>query len=166
MFTPEALLEAHRRTHLGTTRLLEHCRQLSAEEFQRELPGFGYPSIQLQLHHILSAEDYWLTVLGRQPLAEEEFPQDYPTVDSLLAFQQQVLGRMAEYLAGMDSAALARPTPLTVWGGDTVELLPEMVVMRLVTHPFQHRGQVLAMCRQLGYPAPPTAGFDFPIRPV
>jgi uncharacterized damage-inducible protein DinB len=145
MFTPDALREAHRRTHLGTSRVLEHCRQLSAEEFQRELPGFGYPTVQLQLHHILSAEEYWLTVLQRQPLAEEEYPQNYLTVDDLLDYQRQVMGRMLAYLGRMDSAALAQPARFTVWGGDSVELLPEMVVMRLVTHPFQHRGQVLAM---------------------
>ena len=43
----------------------------------QELEGFGYPSIRLQLHHVIGAEQYWVGVLRglalqpRRPLQDQ-----------------------------------------------------------------------------------------------
>src|SRR5512146_565021 len=101
MFTPGDFIEIHRRTHSGTVRLLEHCRQLSPEERRRDLfaQGFGVPRVLEQLHHIISAEQYWLAVLrGRfapgverteQELFDDEL-DNFPDIDALEAYRQRV----------------------------------------------------------------------------
>src|ERR1051325_5623420 len=73
MLTPDDLIETHRRTQQGTITLLDHCRQFSPEELQRELPGFGFPTVLLQFDHLIGAEDYWVRVLMRCGFEEQEF---------------------------------------------------------------------------------------------
>ena len=46
--------------------------------------------------------------------------------------------------------------------GQTRLLRPADVVMRLVTHIFNHQGQVLAMCRSMGK-ANATVDLDYPV---
>ena len=60
MLTADALLDLHERAHRNLEALLVHCREFSGEDIDRELPGFGYPSVRLQLHHGIGAEKYWI----------------------------------------------------------------------------------------------------------
>jgi len=46
--------------------------------------------------------------------------------------------------------------------GQTRLLQPADVIMRVVTHVFNHQGQVLAMCRTMGKPND-TLDLDYPI---
>ena len=46
--------------------------------------------------------------------------------------------------------------------GQTRVLRPADVIMRVVTHVFNHQGQVLAMCRALGKPND-THDVDYPV---
>ncbi|XOV75412.1 MAG: hypothetical protein ACFHWZ_18795 [Phycisphaerales bacterium] len=55
MYTREALLDIHDRSHRSLSMLLDHCRGLDDEQLNRELDGFGYPTVRSQLHHIISA---------------------------------------------------------------------------------------------------------------
>jgi len=139
MHTAEALLDLHERAHSSPRRLLAHCRQLSAEELDRELAGFGYPSVRLQLHHMIGGEEYWIGVLeGRIQVDDND--SDYPTVESLEAYRRRVFSATDKYLR----AASAH------------------VFMRTLTHIYHHQGQIVAMCRLLGKPA---AAMDYPIAP-
>ena len=40
------------------------------------------------------------------------------------------------------------------WGGELWS--PAFILLRVITHAFHHKGQVVAMLRILGYPAPDT----------
>ena len=88
MYTTAALVEFHERAHQSLKKLLEHCHQLSAEELNRELSGFGYPTVRLQLHHDIGAEKYWTGVLqGRIDVRSNDDSDHYvmPTYHYLLA---------------------------------------------------------------------------------
>jgi uncharacterized damage-inducible protein DinB len=74
MHTPGALLDLHERGHRNLAALLAHCRDLTADEADRELPGFGYPTVRLQLHHIVGAEKYWIGVLQGRIDADDDSP--------------------------------------------------------------------------------------------
>jgi uncharacterized damage-inducible protein DinB len=160
MYDPQGLLELHRRTHLGTAALLAHCASFSADELARELPGFGYPSLLEQWRHVIGAEDYWLNVL----LGDWDIP-DYAaaceTVGELEVRRAVVAQQTAEYLAGQTAAALSTPREFATWPeARRRELAPAFVIMRTLTHAFQHRGQIAAMCRLLERPCPSS---DFPV---
>jgi uncharacterized damage-inducible protein DinB len=40
--------------------------------------------------------------------------------------------------------------------GDTAVRTPALILHHLLTHAFHHKGQIVAMCRTLGHPAPDT----------
>jgi uncharacterized protein YaiI (UPF0178 family)/uncharacterized damage-inducible protein DinB len=159
LYTPEALLDLHERAHRSLAALLTHCREFNSEEIDRELPGFGYPTVRLQLHHEIGAEKYWIGVLQGRIDAEEDAP-DYPTIESLVAYRKQVFAVTEGYLRTASVEELNAPRPMMTWGNREKVLTPAHVFMRTMTHIYHHQGQVTAMCRLLGRP---VNGLDYPI---
>jgi len=117
MHTSEALIELHERAHGCLKELLTHCRQLSSDELNRELEGFGYASVRLQLHHEIGAQKYWIGVLKGRIDAEEDDP-DYPTIASLEDYRQEVDSATLEYLRASSEEELNTPRPMQTWGGE------------------------------------------------
>ena len=161
MHTAEALLDLHERAHSSLQRLLAHCRQLSAEELDRELAGFGYPSVRLQLHHMIGGEEYWIGVLEGLILVDDN-DSDYPTVESLEAYRRRVFSATEKYLRAASVEELNTARRMMTWGNKERPLIPAHVFMRTLTHIYHHQGQIVAMCRLLGKPA---AAMDYPIAP-
>lgn len=160
MYNSESLREFHRRAHDSLKRLLEHYGQLSAEELNRELAGFGYPTVRLQIHHEIGVEKYWIGVLQGRVDAEDDDP-NYPAVESLEAYRREVFAATQGYLQGASEEELKTPRPMMTWGNKERVLIPVQVFMRTLTHNYHHQGQIAAMCRLLGKPIPP--GLDYPI---
>jgi uncharacterized damage-inducible protein DinB len=159
MYTAEALVDLHERGHRSLQKLLKHCRQFSAEELNRKSPGFGHPSIRLQLCHVIAAEDYWAGVL-RGSFNVEDKEAEYTTVASLEAYRKHIVAATDGYLSTASFEELNTARPMLTWQSKERILLPAHVIMRMVTHIYQHQGQVLAMCRLMDKPA---EGMDFPI---
>lgn len=159
MHTPEALLDLHERAHCNLKALLAHCRQLSRDEIDQEIVGFGYPTVRLQLHHEIGAEKYWIGVLQGRIDAEDDAP-DYPSIESLEAYREQVFAASQAYLRYASVAELNTARPMMTWGDRERILTPAQVFLRTQTHLYHHQGQIVAMCRLLGKP---SGGFDFPI---
>lgn len=159
MLTADALLELLERSHRSLIALLAHCRGLSDQELNRELPGFGYPTIRLQLHHEIGAAKYWIGVLEGRIDAEEDDP-DYPTVESLEAYREQVYILTERHLRTTSTAELNGPRPMMTWGDRERVLTPAHVIVRTLMHLYQHQGQIVAMCRLLGKPC--GSGLDYP----
>ena len=40
--------------------------------------------------------------------------------------------------------------------GQGVDITPALMLSHIITHGFHHKGQVVAMCRLMGYPPPET----------
>jgi len=160
MYTRAGLADLHERTHRSLGKLLDHCDGLTAEELNRKLEGFGYPSAAEQLQHVIGAERYWVGVLRGLMLTDED-AADRASVEALRAFHERVTNETAAYLDAASDAELNTRREMTTWGDKQVELVPARVLLRTQTHVFQHQGQVAAMCRLLGRPIPP--GLDFPL---
>jgi len=158
MHTGETLGEMHARAHGNLESLLEHCRRFSPEELHRELAGFGYGTIQLQLHHEIGAELYWIGVLDGRIDADDDAP-DYPTVESLEAYRERVFAGTQQYLCGATVEELNTPRAMQTWGGKEQVLTPAHVFLRTLAHLYHHQGQITAMCRMLGHP---VNGLDYP----
>lgn len=159
MNTPESLVEFHRRCHQSFSKLLDHCGSLTAEELHRKLDGFGYPTVQLQIHHVIAAERYWFGVLqGRMDVDEDE--DQYPDISRLKRYRENIAVACERFLRESSSEELDVPREMTTWGGKVKVLVPAHVIIRTQVHIFHHQGQILAMCRLLGKPA---NGFDYPI---
>ncbi len=163
MHTATGLIDLHERTHGSLAKLIDHCAGFSTEEASRELEGFGYPTLRLQLHHVIGAEQYWVGVLCGLMLTDED-EADHASIDALRAFDERVTATTIAYLGGMSDEELNTPRTVTTWGDKQVELVPALALLRTQTHIFHHQGQVAAMCRLLGRPIPP--GLDFPLVPA
>ncbi len=160
MFNSKILSDIHYRAHQTLQKLLMHCRALEPGELNREMDEFGDPTVQLQLHHVISAERYWIGVLeGRMDVDEDE--ADYPTADALEAFRQKVFALGESYLQTASADELNTPRPMITWGNKERVLIPAHVFLRTQMHIYHHHGKVSAMCRLMGKPIPP--GMDYPI---
>lgn len=160
MFTAADLLDLHRRTHRSLERFLGHCEGFPPDALARPLDGFGYPTLLLQVHHVLGAERYWFGVLEGRLLVDED-EADHASLGALRAFRDQVVAATRDYLGRATEQELGTRREVLTWGGRRTALVPAHVVLRTQTHVFQHLGQGSAMCRLLGRPVPP--GLDFPL---
>jgi len=160
MSLPAALQVFHGRVHDSLSRLMAHCRGLTEEELNQELEGFGYPTVRLQLHHLIGAQKYWIGVLQGRIDAEED-DHLYPTVRHLEAYRSVVFEATEAWLQGVTEKELQTTRPMLTWSGKKQDLTPVHVFYRTQTHVFHHQGQVLAMCRSMGRPG--TAGMDYPV---
>jgi uncharacterized damage-inducible protein DinB len=140
-------------------KLLEYCQQFSVDEINREMTGFGYPTIRLQLHHIIGAEKYWIGVLHDRIDADDDDPK-YPTIESLEIYRQELAIVVEEYLRSASMEELNTPRKMMTWQKIERTLTPALVIMRTQMHIYHHQGQIIATCRLLGKPA---EGMDFPI---
>jgi uncharacterized damage-inducible protein DinB len=161
MYTSEALLDIHQRCHRSLGLLMEHCRVFDAEHFNRQVEGFGYPTMRLQIHHVIGAQKYWLSVVQDRMNADEN-DANFQSIDHLEAFRAEVFKATESYLNGASDEALNARREMLVWGGKRPALMPALVILRTQTHIFHHMGQVTAMCRLFGKPAP--SGMDFSLQ--
>jgi uncharacterized damage-inducible protein DinB len=160
MYSVSALLDLHERGQRSLQKLLRHCMHLSAEELDRELPGFGYATVRQQLEHLMGAQEYWISVVQGRFTGDVDDPH-CPTAEALEAYRKQVAEVTEAYLRSSTEAELNDPRPMRTWPDNIRTLVPAHVFMRTLVHIYQHQGQILAMCRLLGRPGP--TGLDFPL---
>jgi uncharacterized damage-inducible protein DinB len=161
MHTPAGLLDIHARAHESLRRLIAFCGDLTAEELRRPLNGFGFPTVLRQLEHTIGAELYWQTVVTRGYTEEATLPPLRDLAD-IEAFRQQTASTTRSFLERASESELNSPRAMISDPGETRVLRPADVIMRIVTHIFNHQGQVLAMCRSLGKPND-EIDLDYPV---
>jgi uncharacterized damage-inducible protein DinB len=151
MYNAEALLDVHARAHESLRRLIAFSATLTTDELVRQLPGFGFPTVLRQLVHTIGAEVYWQTVVTRGYSEEATLP-NLPHLAAIEAFREETASATRSYLERATEAELNTPRRMISDPGQTRLLRPADVIMRVVTHIFNHQGQVLAMCRSIGKP--------------
>jgi uncharacterized damage-inducible protein DinB len=135
--------------------LLLHIATVPDELLRRPLPGFGHASVYGQLIHILNCEEYWIHVLQNRTFADAN-EDAYPTVEALRSAAGRVRAATQNYVRTLSEEQLnttlaTRPVD---WGGELRS--PAFILLHVITHAFHHKGQIVAMLRILGYPAPDT----------
>lgn len=155
MFVKAGILELHATTHERLDLLLRHLATVPEELLHQPVSGFGHSSIWKQIVHILTCEEGWI-----HDLQNEAFPgwheEDCPTMALLLAAKDRIRQATRAYLGGLTEEQLnttlaERPVD---WGGELRS--PAFILLHVITHAFHHKGQVVAMLRILGHPAPDT----------
>lgn len=155
MFTKSGILELHAVTHERLELLIRHVGTLPQELHNKPIEGFGHSTIWKQLVHILTCEEGWVHDLQSLPF-EGWFEKDVPTIATMQAARQRVSEETRKYLNSLSEEQLnttlaSRPEG---WGGELRS--PAFILLHVITHAFHHKGQVVAMARILGYPAPDT----------
>jgi uncharacterized damage-inducible protein DinB len=161
MYTAEALLDIHARGHESLRRLLVFCGELTDDQVRQPIAGFGFSTIHRQFKHTIGAELYWQIVLTRGYSEEAALPA-LPDLAAIEAFRAQTASITRAYLQTATLADLNYPRAMISDPGETRALRPADVILRIVTHIFNHQGQILAMCRSLGKPNE-THDVDYPL---
>ena len=151
MYDAETLLDIHARAHESLRRLIAFCNVLTDAELRQPLTGFGMPTVHRQLEHTIGAEVYWQTVVTRGYSEEATLPH-LPDLAAIEAFRAQTASITRSYLESATQGELNSPRRMISDPGETRVLRPSDVILRVVTHIFNHQGQVLAMCRAMGKP--------------
>jgi uncharacterized damage-inducible protein DinB len=155
MFTLDGIRQFHRWTHLCFDRALDHLATIPVADYTRDVPGFGSPSLRDQVIHCINCEAFWIHVLQGQPYTDE-VPSRFPTVADARAFESRVTAQALDYLSRLTDPQLNTSTTLHFPDGDTAVRTPALILHHMLTHAFHHKGQIAAMCRLLGHPAPDT----------
>lgn len=155
MFTKAGILELHSMTHDRLDLLLNHVATVPDDLLYKPISGFGHPSVWTQLTHILTCEEGWIHDLQNQTFSSWH-DRDCPTIAALLAAKERIREATRTYLATLSEAQLN--TTLTNrpadWSGELRS--PAFILLHVITHAFHHKGQIVAMLRILGHPAPDT----------
>jgi uncharacterized damage-inducible protein DinB len=155
MFTLDGIRQFHRWTHLCLNRAIDHLDTLPSDTYTKDVPGFGYPSIHSQVIHLLGCEARWVHRLRDLPSGDWD-PARWPTIADARALQSEVTEQTLDYLSTLTDLQLNTPTTLHFPDGDIAVRTPALVLHHVLTHAFHHKGQIVAMCRLLGHPAPDT----------
>ena len=155
MFTKEGILELHTATHERIDLLMRHVATLPDALCRKPIPGFGHATVWKQLVHILTCEEGWVLDLQNRPFPGW-FEEDCPTMPMLQAAKDRIRKTTQAYLSSLTEVELntilaERPQD---WGGELRS--PAFILLHVITHAYHHKGQVVAMLRILGYPAPDT----------
>ena len=154
-FTLEGIQKLHSWTHASLNLLLDHLSTIPSSGYLRELPNFGFPTLRNQVIHIFNCEGFWVHTLQGLRYVDRN-PAEFPAVADARLFQQQVSRRTLDYLSTLTDQQLNSDTELHFPDGDTAVRTPALVLHHVLTHAFHHKGQIVAMCRALGHPAPDT----------
>jgi len=139
---------------------MAHCASLSSDELHQSHAMFGGSTVQMELHHIIGAQRYWLSVID-EPINADDDEADFPTIESLATFRDDVHNTAVAVIESMDDQMLNAPRDMETFGGATHNLVPAHIIVRTQTHQYQHAGKVTSMCAAMGKPAPPR--LDYPL---
>ena len=155
VFTIKGIREFHRWTHASLTLALDHLSTIPTNDYVRELPNFGFPTLRQQVIHIFNCEGVWIHALQGRPYVDRN-PEDCPTVADAVLTREEVSRQTLAYLSALTDEQMNAPRELKFSDGDIIVRSPAFVLHHVLTHAFHHKGQIVAMCRALGHPAPDT----------
>ena len=155
MFTKSGIRELHGAMHESLDVLLNHVATVPDRLLRQPVDGFGFPTVARQLVHILTVEEGWV-----HDLQFKDFPgwfeQDAPTLEALLSQKHRILAATRAYLDSLSEEQLNATLPRRPEGWSGELRSPAFILLHVITHSFHHKGQIVAMLRILGHPAPDT----------
>jgi uncharacterized damage-inducible protein DinB len=141
-------------------KLFSALAALSAEDYKRDLKtSFG--GVNGTVNHIVWAEQLWLSRwLGAPPPAVAQ-GRDLDTLQAAQARWESIEQERTRFLNGLNDASLANVIIVKAsTGGEFRHALRE-TLLHTADHSTYHRGQIIAMLRQLGRTPPATGMITF-----
>ena len=155
MFTIDGVRKFHLWTHASLDLVLDHLSTIPTSDYGKELPDFGFRTLREQAIHIFNCEGFWIhTLQGLRYV--DRVPGECPAVADAKYLQLEASRRTHEYLSNLTDEQLNTNAELHFPDGDVAVRTPALVLHHVLTHAFHHKGQMVAMCRALGYPAHDT----------
>ncbi len=146
-------------THWANHLILDAAAAVSVEEQMRDR-GVSHQSMHGTLLHMLFAEWVWLARWKGSSPAAPLRTEDFPDLASIRNYWQQIEAEYADFLAGLTDETLHADTTYKDIAGNSYQNPLGLLMQHVVNHATLHRGQVVAMIRQLGI-KPPATDFLF-----
>jgi uncharacterized damage-inducible protein DinB len=128
---------------------------MPANDYGREVSGFGFRTLREQAIHIFNCEGFWVQTLQGLRYADRTL-EGCPILADVRLLQNEVSQSTHVYLSTLTNQQLNADTELHFPDGDFAVRTPALVLHHVLTHAFHHKGQIVAMCRALGHPARDT----------
>jgi uncharacterized damage-inducible protein DinB len=147
------------RTHIrysgwASRKLLEAVTNLTPEERTRPM-GVSHESLQRTLAHIYFADSIWYTRTV-DPSVPVPNPKELPSMETLTAAWGNLQSGWEAWAGSLTDGDLERVAQYKALDGTPFESPVWQIVLHVVNHATLHRGQVMAMLRQLGAKPPAT----------
>lgn len=138
----------------ASRKLLEAVTNLTPEERTRPM-GVSHESVQRTLAHIYFADSIWYsrTVDPSVPVPN---PNELPSMETLAAGWKSLQNNWEVWTSSLTDHDLDRIVQYKQRDGTPFETPVWQIVLHVVNHATLHRGQVMAMLRQLGAKPPGT----------
>jgi uncharacterized damage-inducible protein DinB len=135
---------------------LAATRRVKPEDLTRDA-GVSFGSVLGTLSHTLGSQRLWLSRFLGNPLTTRPGSDDYPDLQAWIAGWEESASQIEAFLAGLSDEQLTAPLTWASIPDGAVYTLPLwQAVIHLVNHTTYHRGQVVSLLRQMGYPVPHT----------
>ncbi|MCL4511002.1 MAG: DinB family protein [Bacteroidetes bacterium] len=131
------------------SRLLNSLEPMKQEDFEKDLHS-SHGGVRGTLFHILNAENFWLRRLTGEPVVS----LDEAKLKNLNDFKQewdQLDKRLSELVNGLSEEQVQASFEYQDRKGNKYAQPRIQLLHQLVSHFTYHRGQIVAMQRQLGY---------------
>ena len=150
------LLDLHASMHECMRVVLDHAATAPFTVLTEKLAGFGLPTVREQIAHVFSAETAWVSALRMLPQLRRFDPDTLSSVEDLRRAQREAISFTLDYLSSTTEDELNSLLPRYHEEWTSPHRTPGFILMHVITHAFHHKGQIVAMLRLLGYPAPDT----------
>jgi uncharacterized damage-inducible protein DinB len=146
----------------ATNRIFEALEALSPEETMRDMKS-SHGSIHGTLTHLIGAEKMWLSRMSGTPDKATIKPTDVPTVADVKTTWEQTGFALAKFLGLQTDKKLEDTFGFLTLTGEQFTYRYGEALQHVVNHSTFHRGQVVALMRQMGH-KPPDTGLTIFIR--
>jgi uncharacterized damage-inducible protein DinB len=140
--------------------LLNYCEGLNQEDFTRQ-NGYGWESVRDSLVHVADCYIAWLgsfiLLKTKKPITSKDEKQKMKLEDIRIRFE--LVDTYVNQVFELHGMHLSEPIQRKIPWRDETEITtftPGKLIMHTITHEFHHKGQIVAMIRQMGYVPPPT----------
>lgn len=135
--------------------MLGAVREVSPEHLRRDA-GISFGSLFGTMVHILGSQRRWLARFSGHAPAHIPTQDDFPDLISWIHAWEETASEVEAFLAALTDEQLAAPLTWVDSEGATLTRPLWQPVLHLVNHTSYHRGQIVSLLRQMGYPSPST----------
>jgi uncharacterized damage-inducible protein DinB len=135
--------------------VLESLAEVPSEALGRDL-GTSFRSVLGTMTHILAAEQVWLSRFIGAPVGHVASVEDYPDLPSLASGFVELWPQIEWVLASLTEEQVGGDFTWVNTKGESHTAPFRQVLLHFVNHATYHRGQVVALMRQLGHSPPAT----------
>jgi uncharacterized damage-inducible protein DinB len=144
----------------ASNKILDAVGALPEENITRDMKT-SHKTILQTLVHMVGAEKVWLERWSGKPDAKFLTPSDYTTLASVKELWNTVGFTSAKFVAGLTDKKLQELFEMKTMKGDVFKTVYWQSMLHVIDHSTYHRGQIVAMLRQLDVVPPSTGMIGF-----